>query len=189
MKKIYYLIIAVAISLTSCNSNKAESAASNESKSADRAEEMCECLQDAGLDNSITISKLGDRRFQRDLERKMEKIVPKCLLRIVKKMEEEISDLSKNDKKEYTKAFLKACIDTECTDITLDLIPYDLLGLALEGAESEINDQQRYGNEYEDYYEEYEENDYYEEYDEDVLDFYDELEEIEEAAEDAPPPF
>ena len=72
--------------------NESESAASNESKSADRAEEMCECLQDAGLDNSITISKLGDRRFQRDLERKVEKIVPKCLLRIVKEMEEEISD-------------------------------------------------------------------------------------------------
>ena len=168
MKKIYYLIIAVAISLTSCNSNKAESAASNESKSADRAKEMCECLQDAGLENSITISKLGDRRFQRDLERKMEKIVPKCLLRIVKKMEEEISDLSKNDKKEYTRAFFKACFDTECTDITLDLIPYDLLGLAIEGVESEIINQRRYRNEYE----EYEEDDYYEEYEE-----YDEIEE------------
>jgi hypothetical protein len=98
----------------------------------------------------------------------MEKIVPKCLLRIVKEMEEEISDLSKNDKKEYTRAFFKACFDTECTDITLDLIPYDLLGLAIEGVESEIINQRRYRNEYE----EYEEDDYYEEYEE-----YDEIEE------------
>ena len=194
MKIVYYSILVLAIFLTSCGSNESESAASNESKSsafnesksADRAKEMCECLQDAGLDNSITISKLGDRRFQRDLERKMEKIVPKCLLRIVKKMEEEISDLSKNDKKEYTKAFLKACIDTECTDITLDLIPYDLLGLALEGAESEINGQRRYRNEYEDYDEDYDE--YYDEYDEiedaiieleDALEDYDEYDEYE----------
>ena len=66
-------------------------------------------------------------------------------------MEEEISDLSKNDKKEYTKAFLKACIDTECTDIGLDLIPYDLLGLGLGEAESVINDQRRYRNEYDEY--------------------------------------
>jgi hypothetical protein len=182
MKIVYYSILVLAIFLTSCGSNESESAASNESKSADRAKEMCECLQDAGLDNSITISKLGDRRFQRDLERKMEKIVPKCLLRIVKKMEEEISDLSKNDKKEYTKAFLKACIDSECTDITLDLIPYDLLGLALEEAESEINGQRRYRNEYEDY------DEYYDEYDEiedaiieleDALEDYDEYDEYE----------
>lgn len=80
---------------------------------------------------------------------KMEKIVPKCLLRIVKEMEEEISDLSKGEKKEYTKAFSKACIDTECTDIILDLIPYYLFGLALQEAKSEINGQRRYRNEYE----------------------------------------
>jgi hypothetical protein len=152
MKNIFYFITAVsiAIALSACGGVEADAA--------DHAKEMCECLQDAGLDNSISISKLQDRGFQRDLERKMEKTVPKCLLPIVKEMEEEISDLSKNDKKEYTKAFLKACIDTECTDIGLDLIPYDLLGLGLGEAESVINDQRRYRNEY-DEYDEYERDD------------------------------
>tara|TARA_B110000027_G_C15871737_1_gene191484 strand:+ start:21 stop:500 length:480 start_codon:yes stop_codon:yes gene_type:complete len=144
MKTIIYFISAtsIAIALSACGGVEADAAG--------HAKEMCECLQDAGLDNSISISKIQDRSFQRNLERKMEKTVPKCLLPIVKEMEEEISDLSKNDKKEYTKAFLKACIDTECADIALDLIPYDLLGLGLGEAERQINGQRRYRNEYDD---------------------------------------
>jgi len=85
MKNIYYSILVFANFLISCGSNESESAASNkskgsafnESKSADRAKEMCECLQDAGPDNSITVSKLGDRRFQSDHERKNGKNSPK----------------------------------------------------------------------------------------------------------------
>jgi hypothetical protein len=120
MKTIIYFISAtsIAIALSACGGVEADAAG--------HAKEMCECLQDAGLDNSISISKIQDRSFQRNLERKI-------------------------DKKEYTKAFLKACIDTECADIALDLIPYDLLGLGLGEAERQINGQRRYRNEYDDY--------------------------------------
>lgn len=138
MKTIIYSIAvgAMFLLLSSCGGVKANAN--------DHAEEMCECLQDAGLDNTVSIMKLQDRSYTRDLERNMEKTVPRCMLPILKEIEEEINDLSKNDKKEYTKAFLKACIDTECADLALDMIPYDMLGIALGEAERQIERREEY---------------------------------------------
>jgi len=141
MKTIIYSIMATSmiVLLGACGSP--------EKKANDHAEEICECLQDAGLDNSLSLIKLQDRRYMNEMEDKMEKTVPKCMLAILKEMDEEISELSKKEKKEYTKAFLKGCIDTECADIALDLIPYDMLGIALGEAERQIERQEEYREE------------------------------------------
>lgn len=164
MKIIIYSIAAISASilLSSCSSA--------EKKAVGHAEEICECLQDAGLNKSIDYVRLSDRSFQRNLTEKMEKTVPRCMLSILKEMDEEIAELSKKEKKEYTKAFLKGCIDTECSDIALDLIPYDLLGIGLLGLERQLDRQEEYKRE--------RDWDYEEEYD-DYDDYYEELEELE----------
>jgi hypothetical protein len=74
-----------------------------------------------------------------DLEDSMDdEEVAACVLNVFRKMEDDMSDMSKNDKKEYTKEFLKGVVDTECSDLILNAVPYDMLGLALTGAESEL---------------------------------------------------
>ena len=138
MKTIIYSISAgvMLLILSACGGTKAD--ANNHAK------EMCKCLQDAGLDSSISTSKLMDREFIMEIEKKMEETVPRCILPIVEEMEKEINELSKNEKKEYTKALMKAVIDTECSDLALDLIPFDMLGIALGEAERQIERQEKY---------------------------------------------
>lgn len=151
MKKPFYSIFAAAmfLVLNGCGSGGVEAAAE------DYADELCTCLTEAGLDNSLSILSLQDRSFMRDMEDKMEDEIPTCALKVFRNIEQDLDDMSKNEKKEYTKAFLKACIDTDCSDIALGLIPYDMMGMGLNEAESQLKRQRRYRNEYESYEDEY----------------------------------
>ncbi|MDC3253052.1 hypothetical protein OAU25_02245 [Crocinitomicaceae bacterium] len=124
MKKTIYSILAFALLLTtvSCSGGNPSG----------HADEMCDCLKEGGFDNSISLMDLED------LEDSFEGEVPACMLSVFRKIEDDMADMSKNDKKEYTKDFLKGVVDTECSDIILDVIPYDMFGLALTGAETEL---------------------------------------------------
>ncbi len=148
MKKTLYSIFTAAMFLVLSGCGGIEGAAE------DHAEDLCKCLTDAGLDNSLSILSLQDRSFMRDMEDKMENEVPTCALKVFRKIEQDLDDMSKNQKKEYTKAFLKACIDTDCSDIALSLIPYDMMGMGLNEAESQLKRQRRYREEYNSYEEE-----------------------------------
>lgn len=132
---------------------------SNESKAENRAEEICDCVKSIGIDKNISIGKLQNRDFVRDIERKAEKELPRKLLKVLRKIEEDIDDLSKAEKKEYTRSLMKALIDTDCADIALDNIPYDMLGFGLDMAEEGLDRQERYREQYEEEYEgEYEDS-------------------------------
>ena len=115
-----------------------------EAKAENHAEELCTCLTDAGLDNSLNILRLNDRSFMRDMEDKFQNEVPECAMKVFREMEKDLDDMSKNQKKEYTKAFLKACIDTDCADIAINMIPYDRMGMAVDMLEDQLRRQQRY---------------------------------------------
>jgi len=137
---------------------------SNESKAEDRAEEICDCVKAIGINEDLSFVKLQDRKVMRDIERKAEKELPRELLKVMRKIEEDIDDLSKEEKKEYTRALMKALIDTDCANIALDNIPYDMLGFGLDMLESEFERQDRFREEYEDEYEDgYEYDEEYEE--------------------------
>lgn len=142
MKKTIYSIFAALMFLV-LNGCSAGVGASTE----DHANKLCTCLTEAGLDNSLSILNLRDGSFMKDMDDKMEEEVPTCALEVFRKMEKDIDDMSKNEKKEYTKAFLKSCIDTDCADIALSLIPYDMMGMGLNEAESQLKRQRRYRNE------------------------------------------
>jgi hypothetical protein len=81
------------------------------------------------------------------MEDKMEEEIPTCALKVFREIEKDMDDMSKNEKKEYTKAFLKSCIDTDCADIALSLVPYDMMGLGLNEAENQLKRQRSYRSE------------------------------------------
>jgi hypothetical protein len=141
MKKTFYSIFAAGTLLILSACGGAEAAAE------DHAEELCSCLTEAGLDNSLSILTLQDRTFRRDMEDKMENEIPTCALKVFREIEEDMDDMSKNEKKEYTKSFLKSCIDTDCADIALSLVPYDMMGLGLNEAENQLKRQRSYRSE------------------------------------------
>lgn len=140
MKK--YLLIPILPLLVVAGCGSSESSAEN------HAEEICDCLKEIGVNKDLTIVKMQDREFMRGMEDKAERVLPGKILKIMKEVDKDLSSLSKDEKKAYTRAFLKAMIDTECADIALENIPYDMMGLAIGEMESEIEQMKRYREEY-----------------------------------------
>ena len=124
MKNFVFVTISFAllILIASCGSDPVN-----------HADSICNCLKEGGLNSSLSLMELDDLEDSMDEEE-----VTACVLNVFRKMEDDMSDMSKNDKKEYTKEFLKGVVDTECSDLILNAVPYDMLGLALTGAESEL---------------------------------------------------
>lgn len=108
-----------------------------ESKAEKRANELCACLEKVGMSSAVMRGGLGSS-FDRDFTRKLENEFPELALEVVKKMEKDLKGLSDKEKKAYTKAFLKASIDTPCADIALDKVPYDMFSLLREGLERQV---------------------------------------------------
>ncbi|MCR9171507.1 MAG: hypothetical protein NXI10_03375 [bacterium] len=127
---------------------------SPESKAEDRAEEICDCVKAIGINEDMNLFSLQDRSVMRDIERKAERELPRELLKVLKKIEEDIEKLSKEEKKEYTRALMKSMMDTDCADMALDNIPYDMLGLGIDMMEEQLDRQERFREEY-DGFEEY----------------------------------
>jgi len=124
MKNFVFVTISFAllILIASCGSDPVN-----------HADSICNCLKEGGLNSSLSLMELDDLEDSMDEEE-----VTACVLNVFRKMEDDMSDMSKNEKKEYTKEFLKGVVDTECSDLILNVVPYDMLGLALTGAESEL---------------------------------------------------
>jgi len=122
-------IACIALVLVSCGGAPSTS---------NHAESVCRCMNEAGLED-ISMSKVMDRRYMRDMENEAEEKLPPCLLNVVKEMAEDLDGLSKNDQTAYTKSFLKDCIDTDCSDKIIGLVPFDMMGLALGELEREVN--------------------------------------------------
>jgi hypothetical protein len=131
MKNVFKtLVVALtALALVSCGGAPSTS---------NHAESVCSCMNEAGLED-ISMSKVMDYRYMRDMENNAEEKLPPCLLKVVKAMAEDLDGLSKNDQTAYTKSFLKDCIDTDCSDQIIGLVPFDMMGLAIGQLEREVN--------------------------------------------------
>lgn len=127
---------------------------SPESEAEDRAEEICDCVKELGIDRNINLFSIQSGSFMRDIDRSAGLKIQRDLLNILKKIDEDIDNLSKEEKKDYTKALMKAMIDTDCSDMALSKIPYDMLGLGIDIMEEQLDQQERYMEEYEEYYDE-----------------------------------
>ena len=116
------------------------------------AEDLCDCFKKLGIEDSDELEDLfTDRRAQRKIEGKAENILPKCILKIAENIEEEMEDMDKDEKSEFIKSFMKSCVDTDCADIILGAIPYDMMGPGIKAAKNEMNRMDEYRNR--DYYE------------------------------------
>jgi hypothetical protein len=121
---------------------------SSESSAENHAEEICDCLKEIGVNKDLNMVKMQDREFMRTMEDKAERVLPGKILKIMKEVDKDLSSLSKVEKKAYTRAFLKAMIDTDCADVALENIPYDMMGIAIGSMEREIERSKRYREEY-----------------------------------------
>lgn len=107
MKRWIWVVIAT-ISLASCGND-------NESNAKSLADCTCECVQDNGLKsimgNSSPISGVG--------------AIQDCLQKSAKDELEYYLGLQESEKKEFIKTFLKALVDSQCTDLALLMsMPY-----------------------------------------------------------------
>lgn len=141
MKKTIYTLVAASmfVVLSGCGG-------AGEAEANDRAEELCACLTDAGLDDNISVMTLQSEKSRKMME-KMEEDVPKCAIKVLKGVKKDIDGLKGDKKKEYMKAFLKGIIDTECSDIILGFIPYEMMGMGIDEAERMLDRENSYDEE------------------------------------------
>ena len=132
------LVLIIGATFTSCGSNQAATK--------EHAEKLCDCMEEVGLDNSMNVADLEDRKKMREIERKAEQKLPKCTLAILKDIEADMENMNKTDKKEYTKSFLKNVIDTECSDVILQNVPFDMMGMLIGQLEKEVERAERRKN-------------------------------------------
>lgn len=118
MKKslILGVVISASILMVSCGG-----------KTKKHANKLCDCMKEVGIDN-LSASSMNDREFTQKVEDKM----PSCTKETFETMNEEMKSMSKDQKVAYTKSFLKDVIDTECATKLLELIPYDMMDMAIK---------------------------------------------------------
>ncbi|PHR17272.1 MAG: hypothetical protein COA38_21000 [Fluviicola sp.] len=133
------LILVIGVAFSSCDNNQSVTKV--------YAEKLCDCMSEIGLDKSINAADLNDRRKMRKMERTAERMLPECTLATLKKIEADLDEMNKAEKKEYTKAFLKNVIDTECSDVILQNVPFDMIGLLVREVEREVGYSERLMNE------------------------------------------
>lgn len=114
-----------------------------DSETNQHARDLCDCLDDIGL-NELSLSDFQDSRFMNDMERKAEEKLPPCVLKIAKNMEADLEDLNKSERVEYTQSFIKDCIDSDCAENLIRLIPFDMMGMFVGKAEEEMERDKRY---------------------------------------------
>ena len=154
VKSLLLIIFSSIITLSCNNDSDSDSKESGKTKKSDNeyAESLCKCFEKLGIEDSDELEDLfTNRNAQRKVEDKAEKVLPKCLLKIAEEIEEEMDDMNKREKKKFIKSFMKSCIDTDCADIILGAIPYDMMGPGIKAAKNEMNRMDEYRNR--DYYE------------------------------------
>lgn len=138
MKKLIYTTAILSITILLSNCSDPEEDAKN------HAEEMCDCVKEIGFNEDINIFDFGDPDFARNLERRAEKELPRKFLKIFREMEKEMHELDRKEKKEYVRTFLKSLLDTDCANIILDRLPYEMIGPALDELEKEVDRNEDY---------------------------------------------
>ena len=117
--KIVSLLLLVCISTSSCGSGGDPEG---------RADEMCDCAEDAGIDfdgisNERDLRRLGDKMD--NLREKDKRKATKCFLEVMSGILEDVKDMNDSEKSEYIREFAKAAIDTDCVVDVMEGLEYD----------------------------------------------------------------
>lgn len=137
MKITFLATLIVGFSLlSSCGSS---GSASN------RADDLCSCAQEAGIDfNGITSERDLNRlaRKMENLPEKEMKKAGKCIVDVLKGIQKDVKEMNDSEKSAYIRSFAKATIDTDCVIDGMEDFKYDefenLLDLGIDGLEDEL---------------------------------------------------
>jgi hypothetical protein len=130
MKK-FLLILPISILLFSgCNSSSGNAEL--------RVKAMCDCVQEVVDLSGLNALNIEDKLNEIDKNSDKEIKFSKCLFGVFEQMSKDLDELKQEEKKTYTKNFMKASIDCECTDKVMDLIPFDMLKVTLPLMKSEM---------------------------------------------------
>ncbi len=113
--KLSFLLLSGTLFLSSCGSDASS-----------YAEDLCDCMEESGYTDQVGLgvfSMGSNSREKREAEEKMQE----CALPILKEMRDDFKDMDDDEKKEFVKEFVKASIDTECSDQLMDNIPWALV--------------------------------------------------------------
>ena len=134
MKKMYFALLMLGLVLTSCG-------ASPEG----RADDLCDCFKDAGIDFDGIKSERDLDELQRKIKKlssKKEKEAKECVFEVMEGVKSDVKDMDDDEIAEYMRDFAKAGIDTECAVEAMEDLPYDdmkdLLDEMVDGMEDEI---------------------------------------------------
>jgi len=135
--KIVSLLLLVCISTSSCGSGGDPEG---------RADEMCDCFEDAGIDfdgisNERDLLRIGNRL--NNLSEKDRRKSDKCILEVMSGILEDVKDMNDSEKSEYIREFAKAAIDTDCVVDVMEGLEYDefekMLDLVVRQKEKELD--------------------------------------------------
>ncbi len=130
MRNSLFLLTVLVLLLTGCNGGAGNAEL--------RANAMCDCVQEVVDLSGLDALNIEDKFKEIDKNSGKQIKFSKCLFGVFEQMSKDMDELKLEDKKTYTKNFMKASIDCECTDKVMDLIPFDMLKVTLPLMKSEM---------------------------------------------------
>ncbi len=136
MKKIYVSLIVIGLIVVSCGGGDPQG----------RADDLCSCFKDAGLDfdgieNERDLERLG--RKMEDLSPKKEKKAKECVLEVFKGVQSDVEDMNDEQTAEYMRSLVKGALDSECVVEAMEDVDYgdmkDLLDDLVDDLEDDMD--------------------------------------------------
>ncbi len=110
-----------------------------------RADDLCSCAQESGIDFNGITSERDLERLARKMERLPEKDMKKagkCVVDVLKGIQKDVKEMNDSEKSAYIRNFSKASIDTDCVVDAMEDFKYDefekLLELGIDELEDEL---------------------------------------------------
>jgi hypothetical protein len=133
MKKLFFAFLMLGLIITSCGGGNP----------AGRANDLCACAKDAGIDfdgikNERDLERLG--RKVKKLSRKDEKEAKKCILEVMKGVQADVKDMNDKETAQYMRSLAKSALDTECAIEAMEDAEYDDMKDILDDMVDELED-------------------------------------------------
>jgi len=158
-KMLHIPMLALLVGIMLSCSNKENAEGGSDAKAKSFAENYCKLAKEIGFNSEF---KLTEDYMNSNGDKMEEKFYANSekLISIMKEMDTHIKTLNDEQKQQFTKNFLKAVIDTECSNLFLKEIPYSKMEDGIKELEEQIARDKKRKNNPEPVVEDYVEEDY-----------------------------